>query len=50
MRKPDYLILFMCVKIWWLTFYLFRRLKEFTQIILYYFGHIFINLKYKITL
>ena len=38
------------IKIWYLTLYLFHRLKELTLIVLYYFGHNSVNLGYKIAL
>ena len=36
------------VEIWCLTLYLFHRLGEFTLIVLCYFGHSSVNLRYKI--
>ena len=38
------------IEIWCLTLYLFRRLKEFTLIVPYYFGYNSVNLRYEITL
>ena len=38
------------VEIWCLTLYLFHRLGKLTLIVPCYFGHSFVNLRYKIAL